>query len=152
MGATLQFRLQDVSTELTMRGLSDERQAELAASLAEPFRQPDAPQPQQQQGQQQHGQQQRQQQQRQQQQQNPDTVTGVSEPSSADPSVHDSERSFELNPRRFDPESGSVPDPDPHVGSPRGGPVKHDSPSEVNRDEDQPDMDSTLQGSMLATR
>ena len=129
-----------------MRGLSNEKQAELAASLAEPFKQPDVRQQQQQS---QHEQQQRQQQG---QQQRPHAAAGVSEPGSADPSVHDSERSFELNPQRFDPESGSVPDPDPHMGPSRGGPVKHDSPSEVNKIEEDPDMDSTLQGSMLATR
>ena len=122
-----------------MRGLSDNKQAELAASLAEPFQQPGSHL--QQHLQQQHGQQQQQSQPR------PDAASGVSEPGSTDPSVHDSERSFELNPGRFDSESGSALDLDPHVG----GPVKHGSPSEVSREELEHQLDSTLQGSMRAT-
>lgn len=114
-----------------MRGLTSDRQSELAASLAEPFHQPALLE----QGQ---GQ-------RQQQQPRPDDTVGAS-----DPSVHDSERSFDMNPQRFDPVSGSqIPDPD--LGPLRGGPVKHDSPSEVSRNEVMQHVDSNLQGSLRAT-
>ena len=137
---------QDMNSELTMRGLTDDKQAQLAASLAEPFQPPGSQQQQQQQrpGQQQQGQQQ-------QQQLRTDASEGPFGPDSADPSVHDSERSFELNPQRFDPESGSSPDPSLHAGPHRGGPVKHDSPSEVSREELDHQLDSTLQGSLRAT-
>ena len=123
-----------------MRGLSDGKQAELAASLAEPFQQqPTA-----------HWQDLRQQQQ----QPRPEgfPVGGASELGSGDPSAHGSDRSFELNPQRFDPDSGSSPDPSMHAGPPpRGGPVKHDSPSEVSREELSHVVDAGLQGSLRAT-
>ncbi len=129
---------QDMDTELTMRGLTDQTQAELAASLAEPFQQPAA----------------QRQDPRQEQQQRPEGagVGGASEPGSAeDPSAHSSDRSFELNPQRFDPDSGSSPDPSLHAGLHRGGPVKHDSPSGVSRDELALHVDPGLQGSLRAT-
>ncbi len=124
---------QDMDTELTMRGLTDQKQAELAASLAEPFQQPGLSG---------------------QQQPRPEgpAVGGTLEPGSAeDPSAHSSDRSFELNPQRFDPDSGSSPDPSLHAGPARGGPVKHDSPSEVSRDELALHVDPGLQGSLRAT-
>ena len=129
-----------------MRGLSDGKQAELAASLAEPFRQPAA-----------EGQDPPEQQQEQQQQQQPRPEGaivggGAPEPGSAeDPSAHSSDRSFELNPQRFDPDSGSSPDPSLHAGPHHGGPVKRDGPSEVSRDELALHVDSGLQGSLRAT-
>ena len=126
---------QDMQTELTMRGLTDDKQAELAASLAEPFRQPAS-----------RGAQDQRQQQQQHQHQGPDDVAvGAS-----DPSVQGSEPSFELNPQRFDSESGSQM-PDPDLGSLRGQSVKHDSPSDVSRNEVMQHVDSNLQGSLRAT-
>ena len=122
-----------------MRGLTDAKQAQLAASLAEPFEQAPARH--------QVGHDQRHQHQ---QQPRPDGGTnGASEPGSGDPSAHGSDRSFELNPQRFDPDSGAFPDPDPQLGTPRG-PVKHDSASEVSRGELEQHVDSTLQGSLRA--